>query len=957
MARTPGLNLEFSAKDSTGAAFSKLQDNLNKSSLGAAALGAKLGTSKDKGLQKSFSTTTATVGMLTRSLAPLVAVLGVAGLAKAIISTNQSFQSLEASLITFLGSAKTAKNVFNELKDITSKTPFEIADVTQAYINLVSVGIKPTVEEFKAFGDVAGGTGKTFSQFTYAIRSATTGEMESLKQFGITAKQTATTVAFTFDDMTVSADKNAGSIAAALGKIAKVKFAGGMELQAKTLTGAFANVKDELAIFANKIGEAGLNDAINKVARSLAAWIKENNHLTIAIGRFLVNAIELGSLSMRWLAHHGNEVAFVLGGIVTAKVLTNLYKLTVAVWAAVKSFVALEILVKTVAMFLNIGGRIVQGLKVTTGLIQKQTEETGELNREMKGIMDVLTDFAQTHLKKATKEMKEFLGVNDDVVEQVPEAGNALDLVAESAKHLKKPILQVRIGLGNVMEEMENLKRPQEKLIENYQKAAKEAKAFASEIDIDYAEFDKNLDFLGGSIFNAGVELQKFNNIWKQNKIDSAAARVELNKHTASLELYEANMKLLNTGQFDLASVWTAAKLGMSDYFNESGNLFINLRTTAKTALEGLSTTLQNFFLSGKMDFGSFIKAIKAGLLSLAAEAAVTTGVKFLGTLMPDLASLLNFKDGGHVKKYADGGFVSGPGGPTTDSVLARLSDGEYVINAGAVRKIGIPALDRLNSSGKGQQMPTMPGTAGATSGFFLGGIFDWVKDAVDKVIDVITDTVKFVSKAVQNTVKGIMSGELSTIIPLLASFIVPGVGSAVAGAFTSSFAAGATGTLVGNIGTAISTSFAKGILGTAGSLSAIAQSVGITLAKGVLTQGLSDALLVNFLGIGHSMASSWATYDKAMADNVGTLIKNSGHLFATGPLSSAQGGGTFKKGDAVRVGEAGAELFIPQSNGSVAPIKSGKLIEAIYEVRDEMSAVRRRLDRAIAAGQLAGAH
>ena len=43
-------------------------------------------------------------------------------------------------------------------------------------------------------------------------------------------------------------------------------------------------------------------------------------------------------------------------------------------------------------------------------------------------------------------------------------------------------------------------------------------------------------------------------------------------------------------------------------------------------------------------------------------------------------------------------GAISGPGTATSDSIPAMLSDGEYVIKADAVRKIGLPVLDAINS-------------------------------------------------------------------------------------------------------------------------------------------------------------------------------------------------------------------------------------------------------------------
>ncbi|MBT2365246.1 LysM peptidoglycan-binding domain-containing protein [Streptomyces sp. ISL-10] len=52
----------------------------------------------------------------------------------------------------------------------------------------------------------------------------------------------------------------------------------------------------------------------------------------------------------------------------------------------------------------------------------------------------------------------------------------------------------------------------------------------------------------------------------------------------------------------------------------------------------------------------------------------------------------------GFVGGKAKGGYISGPGGPTSDRVAAMLSNGEYVIRAAAVKKLGTGYLSALNS-------------------------------------------------------------------------------------------------------------------------------------------------------------------------------------------------------------------------------------------------------------------
>ena len=52
--------------------------------------------------------------------------------------------------------------------------------------------------------------------------------------------------------------------------------------------------------------------------------------------------------------------------------------------------------------------------------------------------------------------------------------------------------------------------------------------------------------------------------------------------------------------------------------------------------------------------------------------------------------------------KAATGGYISGAGTPTSDSIPAMLSNGEYVINAKAVQAAGVPMLDSINRMASG---------------------------------------------------------------------------------------------------------------------------------------------------------------------------------------------------------------------------------------------------------------
>ena len=55
-------------------------------------------------------------------------------------------------------------------------------------------------------------------------------------------------------------------------------------------------------------------------------------------------------------------------------------------------------------------------------------------------------------------------------------------------------------------------------------------------------------------------------------------------------------------------------------------------------------------------------------------------------------------KKGFGFKPKENGGVIRGPGTGTSDSILSRLSNGEYVLRAAAVRAFGTDALDQMNS-------------------------------------------------------------------------------------------------------------------------------------------------------------------------------------------------------------------------------------------------------------------
>lgn len=122
-------------------------------------------------------------------------------------------------------------------------------------------------------------------------------------------------------------------------------------------------------------------------------------------------------------------------------------------------------------------------------------------------------------------------------------------------------------------------------------------------------------------------------------------------------------------------------------------------------AMRSIGTTMSSSLTTGLADILDGTKSVSEGFASMgkvilrALEEAMIKAL-VVGPIMRSLSGGLGglgFADGGVIPKFADGGTVTGPGGPRDDRVLARLSPGEFVVNAGAASK-HIDVLRAINS-------------------------------------------------------------------------------------------------------------------------------------------------------------------------------------------------------------------------------------------------------------------
>ncbi len=103
-------------------------------------------------------------------------------------------------------------------------------------------------------------------------------------------------------------------------------------------------------------------------------------------------------------------------------------------------------------------------------------------------------------------------------------------------------------------------------------------------------------------------------------------------------------------------------------------------------------------------------------------------------------------------KKYAVGGLVTGPGTGTSDSVRASLSNGEFVVNAASVKRIGVGFLNALNNP-QGLSMPAQTfnsaaSVAGSNVVYLSPDDRALLRAAIDRPVNLYTENTKIAQSA-----------------------------------------------------------------------------------------------------------------------------------------------------------------------------------------------------------------
>lgn len=244
-----------------------LRDNASKGLIGVA--------NRTKGVSKEMKGATRTVvswkNTFTSSLAQMsskavkwsaVTTGAIAAFAaKTGFSEAIDLEGYRTQLETATKDTEKAASIMQYAIDLANKTPFEGGQMVEAASKFEAMGMSAK-QWLTLTGDMAAATNKDMDQATEALIDAQTGELERLKEFGITKAMILEQGEKMFHGVQIA--NNKGQITdqqkfnEALVALMKDKYSGGMERQATTLKGVFSTITGITKSALAKI--AGMNE-------------------------------------------------------------------------------------------------------------------------------------------------------------------------------------------------------------------------------------------------------------------------------------------------------------------------------------------------------------------------------------------------------------------------------------------------------------------------------------------------------------------------------------------------------------------------------------------------------------------------------------------------------------------------------------------------------------------------
>ena len=138
---------------------------------------------------------------------------------------------------------------------------------------------------------------------------------------------------------------------------------------------------------------------------------------------------------------------------------------------------------------------------------------------------------------------------------------------------------------------------------------------------------------------------------------------------------------------------WLAgARKGWAEYEDAATNVYANLAHISQSAFSGMSSSLADFFITGKANFSDFLSTFFKGITQMLTQIALVNAAK-------SAAGMFGFSTGGAVPQFDAGGYT-GAGGKFEPKGIVH--GGEFVFTKEATSALGVDNLYALMHNAQG---------------------------------------------------------------------------------------------------------------------------------------------------------------------------------------------------------------------------------------------------------------
>lgn len=328
-------------------------------------------------VKKEVSNTNRAFDTMKTVIAGIATGFGVVGAWKWLVEGNAQMEQYRQTLNIVMKDQQKAAETLEWAVKFAAKTPFEIPGIVEATVRLQAYGLEAK-SVLGDIGDMASAMGKPLMQAVEAVADAQTGELERLKEFGITKQMLIDKAQELYDKEIVNAKGQITDLQGlndTLIAIIRERYSGAMEAQSQTLNGMISNFKDWMETAGRIIGQGvftqlkpafdNLLDWLNKLTdRSRLADQEGMTPLEQAAKKVGDAFTALGNI-FKWVKEHSDLLVSVTAGLVTSFTALKIVNTVTALMEAYrKSVFATELAQRglNAAMKANMFGIIITAL-------------------------------------------------------------------------------------------------------------------------------------------------------------------------------------------------------------------------------------------------------------------------------------------------------------------------------------------------------------------------------------------------------------------------------------------------------------------------------------------------------------------------------------------------------------------------------------------------------------------